>query len=57
MHKIPSAMIKETATSDKARIDYDDIDLLGVQPSVFDAALESFQVPYWTSDSALSLGE
>jgi len=50
-------MIKETATSDKARIDYDDIDLLGVQPSVFDAALESFQVPYWTSDSALSLGE
>lgn len=39
MHKVPSAMIKETATSDKARIDYDDIDLYGVQPSVFDAAL------------------
>lgn len=33
------------------------MNVYGIQPSMFDAALDDFMDPYTTSDSALSLGE
>lgn len=39
MRKDPTSKVRRTSTSDKARLDYDRIELYGIQPSVFDAAL------------------
>ena len=43
--------------SDNAKINTIPNEIIGVQPSIFDAALEDFLVKDWTTESALSLGE
>jgi hypothetical protein len=42
---------------DYARLNVQEIEVFGIQPSVFNASLDDFNVPYWTSKSKLSLSE
>jgi hypothetical protein len=57
LSSLPDAEITNSKFSDSARIFTQDIDVYGVQPSVFDAALEDFIDPAWVSRSKLSLGD
>ena len=49
--------VDETILSDNAKINTITNQIIGVQPSIFDAALDDFLVTDFTTGSALSLGE
>jgi hypothetical protein len=57
MSDLPQALIDSMYAGDYARLNVEEIEVFGIQPSVFNASLDDFNVPYWTSKSKLSLGE
>jgi hypothetical protein len=57
LKRVPEHQILNSKSSDNARINSFNVDVYGVQPSMFDSTLADFLKVAWRSNSALSLGD